>query len=45
MEGHWTDKAVNATMASDPGIRNMPGDGKFDQSGFPRIVKVDGRPS
>jgi hypothetical protein len=40
MEGHWTDKSVNVTIASDPRNRNVPGDGKFDQSVFPASLKL-----
>ena len=32
MDGSWTDTDVNDTGASDPRNRNIPGDGKFDQS-------------
>ena len=40
MEGHWTDRSVNVTIASDPRNRNVPGDGKFDQSVFPASLKL-----
>lgn len=29
---YWTDFSVNNTLAKDPRNRNIPGDGKFDQS-------------
>src|SRR5581483_9905177 len=32
MDGTWTDATVNDTRATDPRNRNVPGDGKFDQS-------------
>jgi hypothetical protein len=32
MDGNWTDSSVNITTANDPRNRNVPGDGKFDQS-------------
>ena len=40
MDGAWTDKSVNVTIASDPRNRNVPGDGKFDQSTFPAPLKL-----
>jgi hypothetical protein len=40
MTGRWTDSAVNDTRALDPRNRNVPGDGKFDQSTFPAPVKL-----
>ena len=35
MDGHWTDSNVNRNTASDPRNRNVPGDGKFDQTFWP----------
>ncbi|HET7624330.1 MAG TPA: fibronectin type III domain-containing protein, partial [Verrucomicrobiae bacterium] len=35
MNGVWTDNSVRDTQAVDPRNRNIPGDGKFDQSTFP----------
>jgi autotransporter-associated beta strand protein len=35
MDGTWTDTTVNNTSASDTRNRNIPGDGKFDQSSLP----------
>ncbi len=32
MTGTWTDTTVNRSTATDPRNRNIPGDGKFDQS-------------
>ncbi|HVM47369.1 MAG TPA: hypothetical protein VMU04_05045 [Candidatus Acidoferrum sp.] len=40
MEGVWTDKTVKDTQASDARNRNVPGDGKFDQSTFPAPLKL-----
>jgi hypothetical protein len=40
VEGLWTDSAINDSRASDPRNRNLPGDGKFDQSTFPTPVKL-----
>lgn len=35
MDGVWTDSLVNNTGATRPENRNIPGDGKFDQSVIP----------
>ncbi|MBK8100757.1 MAG: hypothetical protein IPK26_27030 [Planctomycetes bacterium] len=35
LNGPWTDNLLNTTSASRPENRNIPGDGKFDQSGLP----------
>ena len=40
MDGTWTDSSVNITSAADARTRNVPGDGKFDQSTFPAPVKL-----
>jgi MBG domain (YGX type)/Bacterial Ig domain/Bacterial Ig-like domain (group 3) len=40
MTGAWTDSTVNNTTASDPRNRNVPGDGKFDQSILPADVAL-----
>ena len=40
MDGLWTDKSVNVAIASDPRNRNVPGDGKFDQSTFPAPLRL-----
>jgi hypothetical protein len=40
MDGVWTDKSVDVSIASDPRNRNVPGDGKFDQSRFPAPLKL-----
>ncbi len=48
MDGQWTDSTVSAAPApgenSDPAdvarLRNVPGDGKFDQSTVPGTVKL-----
>jgi hypothetical protein len=40
MDGVWTDSSVNFTRANEPRNRNVPGDGKFDQSTFPAPIKL-----
>src|ERR1051326_7602096 len=40
MDGTWTDSTVNDTRAADARTRNVPGDGKFDQSTFPAPLKL-----
>jgi len=40
MEGIWTDTTVDDSNASDPRNRNVPGDGKFDQSDVPGPVQL-----
>jgi hypothetical protein len=40
MNGVWTDAAVNDTVAGDPRNRNIPGDGKFDQSQIPSDIEL-----
>jgi len=40
MEGVWTDNSVNITTAVDARTRNVPGDGKFDQSTFPAPITL-----
>jgi hypothetical protein len=40
MNGAWTDDSVRDTQAMDPRNRNIPGDGKFDQSTFPVPLKL-----
>ncbi|HJW29468.1 MAG TPA: fibronectin type III domain-containing protein, partial [Saprospiraceae bacterium] len=40
MNGAWTDNAVNDAMAGDERNRNIPGDGKFDQSQIPTDVEL-----
>jgi hypothetical protein len=40
MDGVWTDQTVCETRASDPRNRNIPRDGKFDQSTFPARLKL-----
>lgn len=36
----WTDTTVNNSTAARPENRNIPGDGKFDQSSFPGTVEL-----
>lgn len=40
MDGIWTDVSVNDIVASDPRNRNIPGDGKFDQSLIPTNLEL-----
>jgi hypothetical protein len=40
MDGVWTDNSVNNTSAADARTRNVPGDGKYDQSTFPAAIKL-----
>ena len=42
VDGAWTDTSVNnaATTLSDQRNRNVPGDGKFDQSSLPSNVEM-----
>ncbi len=40
MDGVWTDNSVNDTSAADARTRNVPGDGKYDQSTFPAPIKL-----
>jgi hypothetical protein len=40
MDGTWTDSSVNITGAQDARNRNVPGDGKFDQTVLPAPVRL-----
>jgi hypothetical protein len=40
LNGPWTDSAVNNGAASRPQNRNLPGDGKFDQTSLPSDVDL-----
>jgi len=40
MDGNWTDSTINRSTAADPRNRNVPGDGKFDQSLFPSPLEL-----
>jgi hypothetical protein len=40
VNGTWTDNTVNSTGASWPENRNVPGDGKFDQTVIPSAVEL-----
>jgi hypothetical protein len=40
MNSTWTDNSVNSTGATRTENRNVPGDGKFDQSDFPSAVEL-----
>ncbi|MDQ2769713.1 MAG: hypothetical protein M3Y54_04345, partial [Bacteroidota bacterium] len=41
MAGIWTDTQVSNAIASRPENRNLPGDGKFDQSMLPRTIQLE----
>ena len=40
MDGTWTDNSVNDSVATEARTRNVPGDGKYDQSSFPAPIKL-----
>lgn len=40
MDGNWTDNSVNNTSSPRAETRNVPGDGKFDQTYFPSEVEL-----
>jgi len=40
LDGIWTDNMVTVTDASQERNRNIPGDGKFDQSTFPSALEL-----
>jgi hypothetical protein len=40
MDGPWTDATLTSTNASRAENRNVPGDGKFDQSSLPSAVEL-----
>ncbi|EIP98546.1 hypothetical protein OpiT1DRAFT_03003 [Opitutaceae bacterium TAV1] len=40
MTGVWTDTTVSSSSAADPRNRNVPGDGKFDQTNAPAPVVI-----
>ncbi|HRP00607.1 MAG TPA: hypothetical protein PLN54_14335, partial [Flavobacteriales bacterium] len=40
IDGTWTDASVNNSAAQRVENRNVPGDGKFDQSTFPSAVEL-----
>jgi hypothetical protein len=40
LNGNWTDASVNSTGAQRVENRNIPGDGKFDQSNFPSDLEL-----
>ncbi len=39
-ENLWTDVDVDNSNASRPETKNIPGDGKFDQSDFPSVLEL-----
>lgn len=40
IDGVWTDNSVNNSGGSQPRTHNIPGDGKFDQGGFPSNLEL-----
>jgi hypothetical protein len=40
MDGTWTDSSVNISSAESARTRNVPGDGKFDQTILPAPLKL-----
>ncbi len=41
LDGVWTDNTVNNVTASRDANKNIPGDGKFDQSIFPSSIELE----
>jgi hypothetical protein len=41
MDGNWTDTYINDSNASDARNKNIPGDGKFDNSVLPSNVELE----
>jgi hypothetical protein len=41
VDGQWTDSFVNNASANKEANRNVPGDGKFDQSSIPSDVELE----
>ncbi len=41
MDGNWTDEFVDNTTPSRDANKNIPGDGKFDQTGIPGLVELE----
>jgi hypothetical protein len=40
LDGNWTDATVSSTGAEVPRVRNVPGDGKFDQDEPPSSIEL-----
>lgn len=40
LDGNWTDVSVNNILANREATKNIPGDGKFDQSFFPSDIEI-----
>jgi hypothetical protein len=40
LDGTWTDFSVTSTDVGDQRTRNVPGDGKFDQTGLPSDLEL-----
>lgn len=41
IDGNWTDSSVHNTSATRPANRNIPSDGKFDQSTIPSDLELE----
>lgn len=41
LDGTWTDSTVSNNVANDPRNRNVPGDGKYDQSYVPSDLELE----
>lgn len=41
MDGNWTDDVINSTTAAFDRNKNIPGDGKFDQSTIPSLLELE----
>lgn len=40
IDGNWTDVSINNTDASRDANKNIPGDGKFDQTSIPSTIEI-----
>lgn len=40
IDGEWSDSEVDNNTAVDPRVRNIPGDGNFDQSFIPSDIEI-----
>lgn len=40
IDGNWTDAAINNSGASREANKNVPGDGKFDQTSIPSSIEI-----
>ena len=41
MDGNWTDTQVDNTSPSREANKNIPGDGKYDQTGIPGAIELE----